>query len=581
MKNVFKYISVAMLAVFTTSCIQEIDPKTDTVTIDQAAAAPGAFDNFVSSITSSLCGQFVYGGTGSTYPYDCGYPSFMIQRDVMGSDTAEPYLNWFSNWYQGQYGGPSTGYSQIPWTYYYGWIKSCNNVISVAGEEPTPDMYAGLGIAFTMRAFFYQDLAQMFAPRTYLQDKDAPTVPYVDEKIKIEDLAHNPRKTNAEIWDLILHDLDMAESYFTQANFKRSNVFVPDITVAYGLKARAYLIMGDWANAITYAQKAQQGYTALTPAEYTSRETGFNTPNSAWMFGCQYLPSDDNITYNDADSNWGSLRCLEIDPITSGCGYASNYGQLFIIDRHLYESIPLSDIRRNCYVDYAIDDLQETDSNGNLTPESAAAIDAALSAYSDYPSWVRNSGIVASDYGHVGGLSLKFRVTGGHEGHTNQYIGFCVAVPFMRVEEMQLIEIEAMGRQNEQAGIDALTNWVRTNRDPLYNHGRHNEAYGNTQTPAFINEVWWQRRVEFWGEGISTLDIKRLDKGIIRSYAGTSHAETARYNVGDYNHADGTIHPDWMNLCIVQTETNYNFDCTNNPTPVPPTGDSKEWEGSW
>ena len=31
------------------------------------------------------------------------------------------------------------------------------------------------------------------------------------------------------------------------------------------------------------------------------------------------------------------------------------------------------------------------------------------------------------------------------------------------------------------------------------------------------NELWWQRRVELWGEGFATFDIKRLQKGIIRS----------------------------------------------------------------
>ena len=32
-----------------------------------------------------------------------------------------------------------------------------------------------------------------------------------------------------------------------------------------------------------------------------------------------------------------------------------------------------------------------------------------------------------------------------------------------------------------------------------------------------------------------------------------------------------------MNLCIVQSETNYNYDCTNNPTPNAPTTDSEEF----
>ena len=90
------------------------------------------------------------------------------------------------------------------------------------------------------------------------------------------------------------------------------------------------------------------------------------------------------------------------------------------------------------------------------------------------------------------------------------------------------------------------------------------------ETSAFQNEVWWQRRVELWGEGFATFDIKRLNKGIIRSYANTNHIETFRWNV--------QTPPDWMNLCIVETETNYNPACTNNPTPIAPTSDSSEYQ---
>ena len=57
------------------------------------------------------------------------------------------------------------------------------------------------------------------------------------------------------------------------------------------------------------------------------------------------------------------------------------------------------------------------------------------------------------NYKAVGGLPLKFRTIGGEEGRNNQYIGFVVAVPMMRVEEMYLIEAEAAGMQNESNGI--------------------------------------------------------------------------------------------------------------------------------
>ncbi len=63
-------------------------------------------------------------------------------------------------------------------------------------------------------------------------------------------------------------------------------------------------------------------------------------------------------------------------------------------------------------------------------------------------------------------------------------------------------------------------------------------------------------------------DIKRLNKGIIRSYAGTNHVDGYRWNTNEP--------PQWMTFCIVQTETNNNSACTNNPTPIAPKGNSPE-----
>ena len=43
------------------------------------------------------------------------------------------------------------------------------------------------------------------------------------------------------------------------AGYNRSDVYTPDLSVVYGLKARAYLTMEDWANAEKYAKQAQTG----------------------------------------------------------------------------------------------------------------------------------------------------------------------------------------------------------------------------------------------------------------------------------------------------------------------------------
>ena len=80
--------------------------------------------------------------------------------------------------------------------------------------------------------------------------------------------------------------------------------------------------------------------------------------------------------------------------------------------------------------------------------------------------------------------------------------------------------------------------------------------------------------MELWGEGFATFDVKRLNKAVIRNYAGSNHIDGYRWNFVNQTAAKGLNYPDWMNLCIVQTETNYNTACTQNPTPVAPTGNT-------
>lgn len=561
MKKVLFALATSAIAGMTTSCVETNDPQgyNNIVTIDQASNAPGSYDNFANAVMSSLAGQFNYGGADNKYPYDFGYTSFFLQRDVQGNDIVPAGgNNWFSTYYEYFSGlAPTTVRCQVPWTCYYAWIKNCNTVIGMAGDNPKETQIAGAGIAYAMRAMFYMDLARLYAPEPYGVNKNAVTVPIIKETTTIPQAQNNPRATNEEIFNFILEDLNKAEQFL--ANYKRTDIYTPNISVVYGLKARAYLEMKDWANAESYAKKAMDGYTVMSGDQYTDRTTGFNTPNAAWMFAVKFNSDDENIKVNDADSSWGSQMIIEInhDPKVSGCGYAANYGDPNCIDRHLYETIPATDCRKKCYVDFAIDELS-----------SKAEVLEALKEYSDYPATVYNCGVVASDYGQVGGLELKFRPNGGADGYNNQYIGFCVSVPLMRVEEMKLIEAEAAGMQDEARGIQLLTEFAKT-RDANYTYGTHNEAYGNTATSAFQNEVWWQRRVEFWGEGFATFDIKRLQKGVIRSYVGSNHLADCRFN--------SMTTPQWMTWPIIQTETNYNSACTNNPVATRPEGDSPEY----
>lgn len=551
MKNIIKLFTVGVASLtLATSCIDEVLPQTSTVTAQQAADAPGAFDNFVNAISSPMIGSFEYAGSSNARVYDFGYPAFFLTRDMMGNDMCiGAGNNWFAAWYEVSYMGPAYAYCQLPWTLYYSWIKNCNTVISLAGEEPDASKCNGAGIAYAVRAMLYMDLARMFATKPYTVDKAGISVPIITESLVLDSASYNPRATNEVMWNFIISDLDKAEKYI--ANYNRTDVYTPDLSVVYGFKARAYREMGEWAKAKEYAVKAQAGYRVMTTDEYTSRTDGFNTPNASWMYGLTFKDDDPCIKYNDADSSWGSVMILEV--MGSGCGYASNYGGPQYIDRHLYETMPATDIRKSCFVDFAIDDM-EWGSDEMLN---------ALSAYSDEPEGLINTAEQAD--GVVGGLPLKFRPKDGE--HNNQYKAFTVAVPLMRVEEMKLIEAEAAGMLSESEGITLLTNFAKT-RDASYEYGTHGDLYYSNLS-MFQREVWWQRRAEFWGEGQATFDIKFYQAGIIRSYPNSNHLENYRWNV------DHT--PDWMNLCIVQTESNNNHAIEETPAPIPPTQDSDEF----
>ena len=328
------------------------------------------------------------------------------------------------------------------------------------------------------------------------------------------------------------------------------------MNVVYGLKARAYLEIQDWAKAESYAKQAMNGFSMMSKEEYLSRDYGFNSPNSSWIFGLRFRDTDPNITDNDGDSSWGSIMILENG---FDCGYAANYGGPMLIDRHLFETIPATDFRKNVWIDFAIDDMGE-----------AGAIEA-LGNYTDHAEQILASAATAQI--GVGGMELKFRPQAGK--YWTKYDAWVVSVPLMRVEEMKLIEAEAAGMQDPSRGQALLEAFAKT-RDANYVYGTHQDAYGNSSTSAFQNEIWWQRRVELWGEGFATFDMKRLNKAIIRNYPNTNHIAGYKWNF--VNQENGCLYPKWMNLCIVQTETNYNYACTNNSTPDAPTTDSTPFE---
>ena len=153
-------------------------------------------------------------------------------------------------------------------------------------------------------------------------------------------------------------------------------------------------------------------------------------------------------------------------------------------------------------------------------------------------------------------MNIKFRPA---NGTCVEYTdGNCADHVLMRVEEMYFIEIEAALRTK---GLDAakalLNDFMQT-----YRYRSYDCSYINS-TEAFINEMLFQKRVEFWGEGILIYDYKRLNQGITRGYQGTNIPAVARFNTTGRS-------PQW-NIVITRGEFQSNTAISpenNNPDPT-------------
>ena len=97
----------------------------------------------------------------------------------------------------------------------------------------------------------------MYAQETYAANKEALTVPIIPENLPLSEATNNPRVTNEVMFKYILENLDIAETQL--ANYTRPDKTTPGVSVVYGLKARTYLLMEDWANAEKYAKARAAG----------------------------------------------------------------------------------------------------------------------------------------------------------------------------------------------------------------------------------------------------------------------------------------------------------------------------------
>lgn len=538
MNNGYFVALLGSAMLLTTSCSDlDTNPSGSTMSDGQLNEVLAQDPSKLKSEVSGMYANMIeYGAIAQWYGdvrhYDFGYASTMMMMDASGQD--EPSQVSGYNWYNkplrfvDRTANSETTY--FIWNQCYKNIKVANDVLKSVDLENLSDVAKSyVGQAYAMRAFEYFTLIQLYQ-FTYKGHEDAAGVPLVTEKTTEAEANNNPRAAVKDVYKQIMDDLNIAIDYLTDSRSAKSEI---NRQVAYGLRARVNLVMQNWSDAAADAKKAAEGYTPLS--KEAAAAPGFNDVSASnWIWG--NIIDESNDIVQTGILNFPSMMCS----FTSN-GYSPTYA-CRMINSKLWKEIPSTDVRKGWWIDenlnssivdskYVVHQKDE-DEEGNVVKY--------LAVYNQTGDEVAD---ITEPYTNV-----KF---GAYKNQYGNELNAC-DIPLMRVEEMILIQAEAtaMGG-NVEEGKRILEDFVRTYRDPSYTC--------NASTAEGVQDaVWFQRRVELWGEGFSFTDLLRLKKPLDRT--GANYEVSVRFNLPAES-------PIFLYL-IPEDEENHNEALVGNNNPV-------------
>ncbi|MCM1297430.1 MAG: RagB/SusD family nutrient uptake outer membrane protein [Muribaculaceae bacterium] len=578
MKLHFKHIALptvfSIIASVTTGCLDEAFPEDGTITSGMIAGADK------SALAAAIPSYFNAAGDEN---WDIGFNGFMMFYDAMTADYPVYDNSWdYFHYFNLQISIGNNGISQGFWVRHYYMIQKANSLIAACDREPGSHDANYLGIGLTYRAFCFEELTKLFEyRRTNVARLDdiaddrglwGLTCPIVTENTTEAESRKNPRAPFYEMYRFINNDLLDAEKYLADYHSSTSKD-QPCLGVAYGLHARLWLNIATrfelhpedlalqldnedneslatyeklgiktandcYRKAAEYARLAiNEGFTPLNKSDWYNKSTGFNTPNNSWMWAI-LLTSNDSMVKNNT---WKTLPSFKSPECTYGMASLS-YNCYRLIDARLYSKMDVNDWRRDTWIspDYAA--MGDSD-------EKLAEFNATYAANTNYDYETFNR------FGAYAGF--KFRPASG-DGK-NPTVGNAMCTPLMRVEEMYLIEAEALAHcDGAAAGKAAIENFMNTYR---MKEGT-TFTCPSSQIDDVIDIIWTQKRIELWGEGRVLDDYKRRELAITRGYPGTNHVERYRYN--SYPMA---VAP-WTNFYIPDRVETQNHAVVLNPDPI-------------
>lgn len=530
MKTTYKFLPALAALAFLGSCNDlDTEPMGATVTSQQkenvVANDPSMAEASVNALpvmTKQYCGIY----QNSNVQSDFGWPASMLFMDSRTADmpsTTSGY-NWFSDGLSYADKNNNNRSTRFMWGTNYNMILACNSILKTIDPETTNEtLQYYMAQALGYRAWAYFNLAQMYQ-FTYVGNQDKPCVPIITEANSDQAAVDGaPRATVQEVYDQILSDInksiDLLKGTGHIAPADRLGKQFITASTATGIRARINLVMNNWADAATDAQYVidNSNCTPYTIAE-VSKPSFWDASDHSWLFAI------------DVESGEvGNLHCWPGHFVTFYPGGYAQVGVYRMINKALFESIPATDVRKGWWCD-------ENGQSANLD----AAHAEVLYSYFEDPK-------------EAAYINVKF------DSYQSMFSGICYLndIPLMRIEEMYLTLAEAQAMSGSAAaGVATLNSFMQTYRNPQYNCSL-------TNATEIQDEIWKQRRIELWGEGLAYYDLQRLKKPVDR--VGGGFEPSVVFNIP----ADSPLRIYLIPLSETQTNPQIPASANNQEGPVP------------
>ena len=394
------------------------------------------------------------------------------------------------NHYNCNYWAQSYAATANRWYEYYKCIDDANKIlialnnVDPEGESSLMQKYRAEALGFRGRA--YLQLSYLYQQSYYVGCEDtewgkgehydyseSKCVPIVTDKTE----GDQPLSTVKQVMKQVTDDLEACyKIYENLGEIKTAANTDFDGTVAAMYLARAYMIMHQWDKALVYANAVCDNYPVLENENDLLQ--GFSSLNlTDVVFGCD-ITADNASVYR----SWFS----QMDAF--GAGYAAigvwraGYGPFV-------DKIADDDVRLKWF---CCDRSTGVDIEGKRVTLQR---DLQRKARCEYQSVKfigagRDAVLANADAIRRGGSAPGWEL--------GDYI-------YLRSEEAYFMKMEILAHKNDLQGAKELLEQVMVTRQPSY------EYKGDMTTQALIKEINFQKRVEFWGEGIEFLDNRRLN----------------------------------------------------------------------